>query len=78
MRLIPKPLGVFQCVDVEVVPPCNLVASLVKLAVMTATERDGELVADFEAQSPWLGKTKVVRIGRLTAADEAGLGRYIA
>jgi hypothetical protein len=48
VRLIPKPFGDFQRVDIEVVPPCNLVAGLVKLPVMTATERDGELVADFE------------------------------
>jgi hypothetical protein len=48
VRLIPKPFGDFQCVDVEVVPPCNLVAGLVKLSVMATAQRDGELVADFE------------------------------
>ena len=40
---------------------------------MTAAERHGELIADFEAQGSGLGKPQVMRIGRLPAADEAGL-----
>jgi hypothetical protein len=47
--LVPKPPGDFERIDVEVVPPRNLVACLVKLAVMAAAERNGELIADFEA-----------------------------
>ena len=43
-----------------------------QLSMMTATERYGELVADFETQRSRLGKPQVVRIGRLPAADEAG------
>ena len=41
--------------------------------MMNTAEGYGELVADFEAQGSRLGKPQVMRIGRLPAADEAGL-----
>jgi len=41
--------------------------------MMSTAERDGEFVADFEAQRSTLRKPQVMRIGRLPAADEAGL-----
>ena len=41
--------------------------------MMRTAERDGELIADFEAQGSGLGKPQMMRIGRLPAADEAGL-----
>ena len=41
--------------------------------MMTAAERYGEFVADFETQGSGLGKPQVMRIGRLPAADQAGL-----
>ena len=44
-----------------------------QLPVMTAAERYGELVADFKANGPGLGKAQVMRVGWLPAADEAGL-----
>ena len=44
-----------------------------QLPVMVATERNSEFIADFETQSSGLGKAQVMRIGRLTAADETGL-----
>ena len=56
-----------------IAPPGDFIAGLVQLAVMPAAERDGELVADLEAQGSGLGKPQVMRIGRLPAADEAGL-----
>jgi hypothetical protein len=43
------------------------------LAMMTAAERHGELIADFETQGSGLRKPQVMRIARLPAADEAGL-----
>jgi hypothetical protein len=45
----------------------------VNLAMMSTAERDGELIADLEAQGSGLGKPQVMRIGRLPAADETGL-----
>ena len=44
-----------------------------QLPMMTATERYGELVADFESERSGLGKPQVMRVGRLPAADETGL-----
>ncbi len=44
-----------------------------QLPMMTAAERHGELVADFETERSGLGKPQVMRIGRLPAADQAGL-----
>jgi hypothetical protein len=44
-----------------------------QLPMTTAAERYGELVADFETQGSGLRKPQVMRIGRLPAADQAGL-----
>ena len=54
-------------------PPCRLIAVAVNLTMMSTAERHGELIADFKTQGSGLRKPKVMRIGRLTAADEAGL-----
>ena len=62
-----------QRLDFEVLPPGHFVAGLMQLPMMTAAEGYGELVADFEAEGPGLGKPQVMRIGRLPATDEAGL-----
>ena len=44
-----------------------------QLPMMPAAERYGELVADFETERSGLREAQVMRIGRLPAADEAGL-----
>ena len=54
-------------------PPCSLVTVAVNLTMMTSAERDGEFVTDFETQGSGLRKPQVMRIGRLPAADQAGL-----
>src|SRR5665213_407500 len=72
VSLFPESLGDFQRFDLEISPPCHLIAGLMQLTMMTATERDGELVTDFETQRSRLSKSQVMRIGRLTAANEAG------
>ena len=46
---------------------------MMELPMMTAAKRDGEFVADFQTQRSGLGKAQMMRIGRLTAADETGL-----
>ena len=73
MALFPKSLGDLKRVDIQVVPPGHLVAGLVQLTMMAAAERNGELVADFKADGPGLGKAQVMRIGWLAAADQAWL-----
>ena len=73
MAFFPKALGDLQRFDIQVVPPGHFVASLVQLTMMAAAERNGELIADFQAQGPELGKAQVMRIGWLAPADLAGL-----
>ena len=73
MCLLPKPLGNLQGVDFQILPPGHFIAGLMQLPMMTAAEGYGELVADFETEGSGLCETQVMRIGRLTAADDAGL-----
>ena len=49
-----------------------------KLAVMSPTQRHGELVADLAAKRPALGETQVMGVGRFAAADQTALLRYKA
>ena len=71
--LLPKPLGDRERVDLEILPPGHLIAGLMQLPMMTAAERDGEFVADFEAEGSRLSKAQMMRIGWLPAADQARL-----
>ena len=71
--LLPKSLGDLERVDIEGLPPDHLIAGLMQLPMMTAAERDGELVADFETEGSGLRKPQMMRIGWLSAADQAGL-----
>ena len=73
MGLFPQASGDLQWFDLEVVPPRHFIAGLMQLSVMTAAERNGELVADFKADGSRLGKPQVMWIGGLPAADETGL-----
>ena len=65
--------GDLQRFDVEVFPPGHFIAGLMQLPVMTAAERNGELVADFKADGSGLGKPQMMRVAGLPAADETGL-----
>jgi hypothetical protein len=67
VRLLPKPLGNWQCIDFQTLPPGHFIAGLMHLPVMTAAERYGELVADFETQRSGLRKPQMMRIGWLPA-----------
>jgi hypothetical protein len=44
--VLPEPERDRKRIDVELVPPCGLLTRAMKLAVMDAANRDGELVAD--------------------------------
>ena len=41
--------------------------------MVSAAERDGELIADFTTERPALREPQVVRIAGLPSADQAGL-----
>ena len=45
-----------------------------QLPVMPTTERYGELIADFQANGTRLGESKMMRVARLSTADQARLG----
>ncbi len=59
-------------------PPIPFLAGAVQFAMMRAAKRDGKFVADFLPKSALLGKTQVVRVAGLPAADKAGLFGYKA
>ena len=73
MRLVPKPFGDLQGVDPQTLPPRHFIAGLMQLPMMSAAERYSKFVADLETERPELREPQVMRIGRLPAADDAGL-----
>jgi hypothetical protein len=71
--LSPELTGDLNGVDAGRLPPGLLVAGAMDGAVMRAAERDGEFVAGFAAERPWLQIAKMMRIGLFAAADETRL-----
>src|SRR5215469_12651590 len=71
--LSPELAGDLNGVDAGRLPPGLLVAGAMDGAVMRAAERDGEFVARFAAERPWLQVAKMMRIGLFAAADETCL-----
>ena len=45
-----------------------------QLPVVSAAERDGELVADLDPQRAWLSEAQMMRVAWLAPANKAGLG----
>src|SRR5215475_4413120 len=71
--LSPELTGDLNGVDAGRPPPGLFVAGAMDRPVMRAAERDGEFVARFAAERPWLQVTKMMRIGLFAAAYEARL-----
>ena len=71
--LSPELTGDLNGIDAGRLPPGLLVAGAMDRAVMRAAERDGEFVACFAAERPWLQVAKMMRIGLFAAADETRL-----
>src|SRR5215472_347746 len=69
-RLLPKPAGNLDRVNTGLPPPRALVAGAVHRAMMPATERHRELVADLAAERTGLGETEMVGVRGLAAAHE--------
>ena len=72
----PQPLRCVQRIDIELLPPCEFVAALVKLAMMKPAERHGKFVTHFAPECPLFSKPKVMRIGRGAPAGQTGLGAH--
>ena len=54
-------------------PPCGFVTGSVRLAMMAAAQRDGEIVAHLAPKRTMLRKPNVMRIRRLAPTNQAGL-----
>jgi len=61
-------------VEANLGPPLRLISCPVKLAVMQAAERDGELVTHFAAECRKLCESQVMGIAGLAPADQTGSG----
>ena len=73
MGLFPKASRNLQHSDPLLLPPSFLISCLVQFTVVTAAERDGELITDLEPNRARLRETQMVWIGWATTADKAGL-----
>jgi hypothetical protein len=76
MCLLPKTSCYFQCVNLEILPPGDLIAGLMQLSMMPAAERHGELVTYLKTDGPRLRKPQMMRIGGLPTADQTWLSRH--
>jgi hypothetical protein len=73
VRLRPQHRGSGERINAGFFPPLGLIATPMKLAVVTTAKRYRELVAHLASESPVLRKPKVVGIRRLPFTDEARL-----
>src|SRR5665213_1143228 len=60
-------------IDLELAPPCGFIPAAMDFAMVSATQRDGELVADLASKRPALRKAEMMSVTRHSPADEAGL-----
>ena len=73
MAFEPERTGREARIDAGRIPPCGFVAVTMDLAVMAPAEWHREFVAHLAAERAALGKAEVMRIRRLTAANQARL-----
>ena len=73
MILFPETFCDLPCIDLQVLPPSNFIASLMHQSMVTSAERHGELITDLEADRTRLRKPKMMWVGWLPPADEARL-----
>ena len=73
MCLQPQDASADDGVDTDLFPPACLVTGAMHLTMMTTAERDSELIADLPTESRRLCKTKMMRISRMPAANQAWL-----
>ena len=76
MSCSPQPLRRVQRIDIEVLPPCEFVTALAKLAMMKPAEWDSEFVTHFAPECALFSKPKVMRIGRAATARQTRLGAH--
>jgi hypothetical protein len=60
-------------IDTGLIPPRAFISAVMNFAVVTATERDGEFIANLAAKRATLRRSKMMGIGGTAAADKARL-----
>lgn len=75
MCALPKPERNRHGIDLESCPPSRLVTLLVKLAMMKATNRNREFIAELASKRARLRKAKMVHIGGFATTHNACLLR---
>ena len=60
-----------QSINPLTFPPCDFIAAPMEFPVVTAAQRNSELVAYFAGQSAALRESEVMRVRRLSTTDEA-------
>src|SRR5262249_49406222 len=73
MRLPPEAASSGGWIDTNLVPLRRFIATAMDLTMVSATERDRELVADLAAERRCLGKAQMMGISGTAAADKARL-----
>ncbi len=73
MALQPKDPSSRVRINTGLNPPGHLVTAAMHLAMMTTAERNCKFIANFSAQSRWLCKTEMMRIGGTATANQAWL-----
>ena len=74
--LLPQLSGHDNWIKIDRFPPLHFIASVVQDAVVSAAERNDELVTDAAAERAQLRKPQMVGVGRTPSAEEARLGGY--
>ena len=60
-------------IKAKLTPPRRFVTVTMNFAMVSPAQRDRELVADFTAERPVLGKAQVMGVAGLSSADQTGL-----
>jgi hypothetical protein len=51
-----------QCIDLQVLPPSNLIAVLMQLSMVASAEGDSEFITNLETECPRLRKAQMMGI----------------
>jgi hypothetical protein len=73
LGLLPERLSHHERRDAAGLPPRDLLAGAMQLAMVRSAQRHSVFIADLAAEGARLGKRQMVRIGRLLRADQARL-----
>jgi hypothetical protein len=73
MRFEPQRASLEHRINTNLPPPRSLIAVLVNLAMVSSTQRHGELIADLSAECPALRKAQVMGIAGLAPANQTRL-----